>query len=95
MSDDEINPREPFYLGFIDFRRGEGGKWVIEAGDLCNGNQISQDIDVVMNEAIDAAEEHGGETIIYRCVPIKRVYPKKKHRVECLQGDGTDKDTAP
>ena len=73
MSDDEINPRETFYLGFVDFRRGEGGKWIIEAGDLCNGNQISQDLDVVEREAIDAAEDHGAETIIYRCVPIKRL----------------------
>ena len=68
MSDESIMPRKVKYL-FMEVFTEEGGF----APDNPDGWRCGSDLDKLISAAVDYAEEHGGETYIYECKPIRRV----------------------
>lgn len=87
MEDEEmggfLDPRGPLFLAFSSWRV-ENGERFIEGGDIFDGNLLGAHLAPLVEDATSAAERHGCETIIYKLVPVKRIYAIPRSRVEDL-----------
>lgn len=69
----DIDPRKEFYLA-LSVDNLDGSCDVEWDGSFANQGESD-----AIQAATDIVEEHGGEFVIARCIPIKRIYrPKPK-----------------
>lgn len=78
-----LDPTGPLFLAFSSWRVEAGARF-IEGGDIFDGNLLGAHLGPLLEDATSAAERHGCETIIYKLVPVKRVYAIPRSRVEDL-----------
>lgn len=77
-----IDPRDEFYIALPIDNLDDKFE---DPNDLADFRMMSSDLEFLKNEALEYAEEHGGETFIYRCIPVLRVHVPPRSQIEMLE----------